>query len=164
MAVLLDGTSRRVLMLTKMIRTALPLLLLMSLVVPISQARQQIKHITSVDVVFYGAGNVIEDVLVNVRASFFKKPENYVLILTLQELHQSNEVIDHGRQDIPFTGLTVLAEDGGDGRTVVEVLWNSGIQVASGSLIIACATVIKKANKGDQIVSDETCRNLHPIF
>ena len=128
--------------------------------VPGAHARP-VKNTTAPEAVFYGLGDIIDRELVNVRSSFFRKPERYILIVSLEEVRQGGAVIFLGEQSIPMGAVNVIAEDGGDGRAVVEVAWTT-TPLASGSDIIACATVLKQARKGDVVVSEE-CRTLAPI-
>ena len=140
---------------------ALSLLLALALSAPGAYAGN-IKNVTAPEAVFYGLGDIIDRELVNVRAQYFRKPEPFILVLSLEELRAGGEVIFLGAQEIPMVAANVIAEDGSDGRAVVEVAWTTDA-IAAGSDIIACATVLKQANKGDVVVSDEECRTLAPI-
>jgi len=143
------------------LRTSLCLFVILALL-PLGALAANIKNITAPEAVFLGFGDIIDRELVNVRSSYFRKPNLYVLVLSLEELRDTGEFFFLGEQAISVAALNVIAEDGGDGRAVVEVAWITD-PIAAGSLITACATVVKQARKGDVVVSEE-CRTLTPIL
>jgi hypothetical protein len=131
-------------------------------VLPLGAQAVNIKNVTAPEAVFLGLGDIIDRELVHVRAKYVTRPDPYILVLSLEELRTGGEVIFLGEQAIPMAALNVIAEDGGDGRAVVEVAWTTGAIVLN-SDIIACAEVLKQTNRGDVVVSDLECRTLDPI-
>ena len=124
---------------------------------------RNLKEEASVLRVFLGGGDTVSHEEVVIGKKFWKHPDRYLLLVSLEEVPTGGGTVFIGEQVLPLTGLSLIAENAATKQVVLDVEWSSNIPIAAGSSIFACAQVFQVLSDGGQEpASDEECRVINP--
>jgi len=137
------------------------IVLTLALGVPLPARAVNPKNEVSPEEVALGFGSGVASEYVAVPDKYTAKPDRYALHLTLVEQRTSGQDVFLGEQTVLLSDTTFVAEDGPDGRDVVDVAWVTEL-VEGNSTVLACAEVID--TRTGSVRGDFLCRVLTPVL